>query len=647
MSTSNDRRPTWPGGIAALLTQMEGRRDPIDYAPGEAPPPADLDLAPLAAQIVADPDDDPAEAPPFRSSHHRKRHALRREMTGQSELVFLNALLIAHLRKRTFPDHLPALFLRLWREQGCHLLMRLDPRWLVSSVTTFGDHGATPTQRSVGLALTVLFGTMKLYESERLFSGLPPDRPFPADRRSNTPLPMEMDAYSIASGGLDVNMIGRLWTEAEADPLIRPLAHHLLDLLIHDDRTLFRRLMTMRARKARKAEGGRTGDEGNAAQMAHDAESGPRTDNAEKMQGSGGAETARPAAETGTGTARMNDGAGAPPEPRDRTKAKPDNPAPVPVDRRQIPADRLRWGLVATIRAPLPEIARFAAHHLALGAEALHIYLDAPEPGTQTFLRRHPKLHVTACDDAYWQATGKPRPEAHQLRQAMNATRCLRETTETLDWLAHVDVDEFLLPQRPVAAILAEVSPRHAAARIPPAEALAPETGWPSHFKLTHHHARQPKAVLQDIYPTFGAHLYGGFLSHTSGKIFARTGIPDTRLGIHTLKYNGLEATNRARLDTLRLAHLHAPSWQHFRDHLAFRQEKGSYRPRSERIEMGQANLIAFLLEEEGDAGLRLLFDEVCADTPGLRARLAAHDMLLTTDFDPDAEVRRLFGALP
>lgn len=636
MSTSNDRRPTWTGGIAALLTQMEGRRDPIDYAPGEAPPPADLDLAPLAAQIVTDPDDDPAEAPPFRSSHHRKRHALRRELTGQSELVFLNALLIAHLRKRTFPDHLPALFLRLWREQGCHLLTRLDPRWLVSSVTTFGDHGETPAQRSVGLALTVLFGTMKLYESERLFSGLPPDRPFLADRRLNTHLPMQMDAYSIASGGLDVNMIGRLWTEAEADPLIRPLAHHLLDLLIHDDRTLFRRLMTMRARKAGKAEGRRTGDEGNAAQMAHDAESKRR---------SGIAGNARPE----TGTARMASDAGASPEPSDKTKARPDNPAPVPVDRRQVPADRLRWGLVATIRAPLPEIARFVAHHLALGAEALHIYLDAPEPGTQAFLERHPKLHVTACDDAYWQTTGKPRPEAHQLRQAMNATRCLRETTETLDWLAHVDVDEFLLPkhQHPVAAILADVSPRHAVARIAPAEALAPETGWPSHFKLTHHHARQPKAVLQDIYPTFGAHLYGGFLSHTSGKIFVRTGIPDTRLGIHTLKYNGLEATNRARLDRLRLAHLHAPSWQHFRDHLAFRQEKGSYRPRSERVEMGQANLIAFLLEEEGEAGLRLLFDEVCADTPELRARLAAHDMLLSADFAPDAEVRRIFGALP
>ncbi|MBN9889743.1 glycosyltransferase family 2 protein [Salipiger abyssi] len=591
MSSDNDsggKRPTWPGGIAAVLTQMEGRRDALAYAETEAPPAADLDLASLAARIVTDPDDDPAEAPPFRSSYHRKRHALRKELTGESELVFLNALLVAHLRKRDFPAHIPALFQRLWAEQGPHLLDHLNQRWLVSAITTFGDHGTTPTQRSVGLALTVLFGTMKLYESERLYSGLNADRPFPLDQKARGPLPMEMDAYAIANGGLDVNMIGRLWTEAEDDPVIRPLAHHLLDLLIHDERTLFRRLMTMRARKSRS-----------------DARKAPAT------------------------------------------PTRGDNPAPVPAAQRGLTQDTLNWGLVSTIRAPLPQIARFAAHHIELGAEALHIYLDAPEAETVAFLSRHPSIHITQCDAAYWQASGKPRMEAHQLRQAHNATRALRETADSLHWLGHIDVDEFLLPDRPVSGILADISPRHALARIAPAEALARDDGPPQHFKLTHRQAGQPKAVLQEIYPTFGLHLYGGFLSHSSGKVFARTGIPDTRLGIHTLKYRGEEASNRAKPADIHLAHLHAPSWEHFLTHLAFRRDKGSYRARSSRPEMGQADLIGFLAEEEGEAGLRLLFDEVCADTPELREKLAAHDMLLSRDFDPDAAVARVFGARP
>ena len=583
---------TYPGGIAALLTQMEGRRDPMDYAPGEGLPPPDLDLAPLATQTVPDPDADPAECGPFRSSYHRKRHALRKELAGRSELVFLNALLIAHLRRRRWPDHAPALFQRLWAEQGAALLDQLDPRWAVSAVTTFGDHGLTPAQRSVGLALSVLFSTMKLYESERLYSGQPPDQPFALEHRQRGRLPLDMDPYALAHGGLDVNMIGRLWLEAEEDPVIAPLAHHLLERLIAEPRGLLHRLARMRADLSRRKE------------IPPPAEG-----------------EAKPA-------------------------ATPRNDAPVPLAQRQLEPDQLRWGLVALIRAPLPAIARFAAHHLDLGAQALHLYLDDPDPDTMAFLSGHARLHVTACDAAFWRDSGRPRPEEHQLRQVHVASRALR-AAGGLHWLGHIDVDEFLLPARPMADLLAEVPPDCAVARIAPAEALAPSDGWPRHFKITHRQAGLPKSRLQEVYPTFGAHLYGGFLSHTAGKIFARTGIPDTRLGIHTLKYNGAEATNRHRLPAIWLAHLHAPSWQQFRDHLEFRRTKGSYRRASSRPEMGQAELLRYLMEEEGEAGLRALFDEVCADTPELRRRLAAQGMLVHAEFDPDAAVARIFGALP
>ncbi|ANT61567.1 hypothetical protein AYJ57_12270 [Salipiger sp. CCB-MM3] len=582
---SADKTPSYPGGIAAILTQMEGRRDAIDYAPGEALPPYDTPLAGLADRIIGDPDGDPDEAPPFRSSYHRKRHALRKELTGRSELVFLNALLIAHLRKRSFPEHAPALFQRLWAEEGAALLAQLDPRWLVSSVTTFGDHGLSLVQRSVGLALTVLFGTMKLYESERLYSGLAADRPFALDGKARSPLPLEMDSYSLPSGGLDVNLIGRLWMEAEGDPVIRPLAHHLLELLICDERTVFRRLRTMRQRQTRRQA---TPAKSNAAA----------------------------------------------------------NVSPVPQSHHDLTPESLRWGLTSTIRAPLRDIARFAAHHIELGAHLLHIHLDAPDEETAAVLTRHPSVRIVQCDTAYWAQTGRPRPEAHQLRQAYNATQSLR-AGHGLHWLAHVDVDEFLLSQRPIPELLAEVPMSAAFARVAPAEALAPETGLPQRFKTTHKHAGRPKSVLQDVYPTFGAHLYGGFLSHSSGKVFARTGIDDTRLGIHTLKYRGEEASNRHRLSDVWLGHLHAPSWQGFRAHLDFRRSLGSYRRSSQRPEMGQAELIQYLLDEEGEAGLRALFDEVCADTPDLRARLAQQGMLIEQSFDPDAAVARVFGDLP
>ena len=141
------RTPTYKGGIKAVLDQYEARRAPL---PGDGGlPPADVDLAALAASPVIDPAQGPF-APPFADNLQRKNHQLREELQGSSELTVLHGLTISHLRKRAFPDQAPLLFQRMWAEQADHLLGQLDARWLVSAVTTFGDHGATPVQRSTG-----------------------------------------------------------------------------------------------------------------------------------------------------------------------------------------------------------------------------------------------------------------------------------------------------------------------------------------------------------------------------------------------------------------------------------------------------------------------------------------------------------------
>lgn len=103
--SSTSKPPSYEGGFQQILDRMDGRRDPFSYAAGECLPPVDLDLAPLKSTKVGDPDADSAEAPPFRSSYHRKRHALRREFIDAPEICFLNGLLISHLRKRSWPDH--------------------------------------------------------------------------------------------------------------------------------------------------------------------------------------------------------------------------------------------------------------------------------------------------------------------------------------------------------------------------------------------------------------------------------------------------------------------------------------------------------------------------------------------------------------
>lgn len=244
---------TYPDGFEGIIARWEERRDPLTAREGEGLPQLDCDLDALAAGTMPDPPE-PLIKPA--SSYAFKAHALATELAGASRLAHLNALLIAHLRRRAWPDHAPALFCRIWEEHAATLLQELNARWLVSSLQTFADHGQTETQRRVGASLGLLFSMMKLYEFERTFSGTPPEEPYRLGKRAKVPLPMEMDDFSLKSGGLDYNTLAPLWRDAGSDPVIAPLAHHLLDMLNRDPGTLFRRIQTMRERIARREERG-------------------------------------------------------------------------------------------------------------------------------------------------------------------------------------------------------------------------------------------------------------------------------------------------------------------------------------------------------------------------------------------------------
>ncbi|NOD91707.1 hypothetical protein GS636_02800 [Ruegeria sp. HKCCD4884] len=246
----SDDELTYPGGLPDMLDSYENRRSPFQFGALTLPDP-DVDLDDLARRTVPD---SATEVPAGRSTTwDRKRAQIAREFVGQSELAFLNAQLISNLRKRSFPRHAPTLFCRLWDEQSDHLLVALDLRWLVSSAQTFADHGQTATQREVGHALRMLFGLMKLYEFERLFSGLAPDTPFRFEDKNHVDLPFQMKGFSFEKGGLAVNLIAPIWTRAMHDPTIAPLVDHLMTELNKDPGGIFRRLKRMRDSRATRA----------------------------------------------------------------------------------------------------------------------------------------------------------------------------------------------------------------------------------------------------------------------------------------------------------------------------------------------------------------------------------------------------------
>ena len=230
----------YENGFKTVLEHWESRRDPLKGAEKWLPD-LDCDLDALARSIVGEESEGGA-------GYLFKKKQISKEFIGCSELALLCACLIAVLRKRDWPTRAPLLFNRLWLEQADVLLNELDMRWKVSAITTFGDHGQTELQRRLGQSLSVLMGTMKLYESERLFTGKPPSTAHKRGNRNEAPLPLNMEPYSIRKGGLDVNLLAPLWEDAVREPVMGPLAQDVLERLIEADNTVFARFADMRRR---------------------------------------------------------------------------------------------------------------------------------------------------------------------------------------------------------------------------------------------------------------------------------------------------------------------------------------------------------------------------------------------------------------
>ncbi|WP_412505754.1 glycosyltransferase family 2 protein [Roseovarius sp. SYSU LYC5161] len=310
------------------------------------------------------------------------------------------------------------------------------------------------------------------------------------------------------------------------------------------------------------------------------------------------------------------------------------------------------WGLVSTIRADTRDILNFAAHHLDLGAHRVHIYLDAPNETAQAALRAHPKCRVTLCDDDYWRRRGK-RPDKHQPRQTINATRCYNRRPQ-VDWLAHIDVDEFLWPEASLPGQLATLPDDTFSARVRPIEALAPDPADPpddglTWFKACTRMRGARMAQTPQIYPRFGARLDGGFLSHVAGKVFVRTGHENVSLRIHNAFHDGVPDKLAPEIEATRLCHLHAPSLEKWKAAFRFRLRQGSYRdslkpiptPDGDGLTMNQ--LLSGIEAEGGESALDAFYHEVCVATPDLRERLHMFGLLRAARLELDTKRARHF----
>lgn len=313
-----------------------------------------------------------------------------------------------------------------------------------------------------------------------------------------------------------------------------------------------------------------------------------------------------------------------------------------------------RWGVVATIKAPPREVLNFVAYHLELGADHLFIYLDNQNPTAQAALEAHPQVTVTRTDGDYWRGHGVKKPHKHQPRQTFNASLAYRQAQD-LDWLVHIDVDEFLCPANNSVSALVDALPQDMlCARIRPAEALATDgidglDPKATYCKAWMKNQGDMRAIEADLYPDFGGYFRAGFVSHTVGKIFVRTGLEDLQFRIHRAMVNGHEIAPRTVLKGIDLCHRHITDWESWQKIFDFRMQRGSYREGLKASRSGEPGgmtineVFSFLLEQGGEDALRRFYEEICLARPELLQKLDSHGLLRVFHLDLGAKRKKHF----
>ncbi|MGA1234275.1 MAG: glycosyltransferase family 2 protein [Lutimaribacter sp.] len=300
-----------------------------------------------------------------------------------------------------------------------------------------------------------------------------------------------------------------------------------------------------------------------------------------------------------------------------------------------------KWGLVATIKAPPAQVLAFAAHHLALGAHRLFVYLDDENQAAFDALSAHPKCRPVLTNAAYWEKLGMKRRVKHQARQTENARHAYGRAAGQVAWLAHIDVDEFLSPLPSAAPIGQQL------AALPPGRGLgAPHTPARDPFQNAPPRTRHARSIC----PRAVARLWRASERWFSKPCGGQTVLPHrgggaTRANPPHFCARSDEPRRSPPPDTL-LLHCHAPSWQAFLHHFAYRHAKGSYR---DELRPGQQDgltlhqLFAYLLDTGGEAALQRFYATVCTATPTLLHGLQKHGLLYSCQMDLAQKLRQHF----
>lgn len=301
------------------------------------------------------------------------------------------------------------------------------------------------------------------------------------------------------------------------------------------------------------------------------------------------------------------------------------------------------WGVVATARETPEVLAAFVTHHLSVGARRVHLYLDDPEPRAVSILSGLAGVTVTLCDGDHWQRLGKPqRPASQEARQTANAAHAYGRSD--VDWLAHVDADEYIMPHRNLGDELAMVPDAVDCLALPMRERVfrlgePPDSILSGLCRVPFERSRR---AAQAVFGDLAEFTEGGFVGHVAGKCLVRTGCDGLLMGIHTPRPRPGRSGRRGRLIKLgstAAVLLHLDGFTRAQWVAKMLRYAGDRRYTSSGL-LGRHQLrqIAFLQEHRvpTEAGLHLHERLKCVDA-GSEARLRALGMVEDMPVDPAA----------
>lgn len=236
----------------------------------------------------------------------------------------------------------------------------------------------------------------------------------------------------------------------------------------------------------------------------------------------------------------------------------------------------MRWGVVTTVAEPPALLAAFVAHYAQMGAGAIRLYFDRPDPEAVTLISRVPGVEVIDADAAFYTDELGVRAKPAQLnrKQRFNADHAMR--TMEVDWLLHVDADEFLAAEDfagQLAAQHADIDSLHIAngerawiAGTAPGTIFDGVLRWP---------VDGPRRRIRRILgPDVAEFTDRGFCGHLWGKSVTRTG-RGLKLGLH--KPRREPPAHQVAAPSARLCHFDGLTRRHWVAKLMRYAELGMY----------------------------------------------------------------------